>query len=143
MSRRVDQKQLVTTKEVVPAPTIPGQGSCTDHSFELPAGIYVAMGLMFSGFVAVLASAFRGNMAVSYGIIFAFLVAFFAVPTIFVKAAPDSGAKALNWLSFRSHGITTATGRTGATEATILVLTLPFLILCFGIAVATIAAFVR
>jgi len=143
MSRRVDHKQLVTTKEVVPAPTVPGQGSCNDHSFELPARIYIGMGLMFFGFVAVLASTFRGNMAVSYGIVFAFLAAFFAVPAIFVKASPASGAKALNWSSFRDQGIATATGRTGASEATILVLALPFLILCFGVAVATIATFVH
>ena len=35
-----------------------------------------------------------------------------------------------------------ATGRSSAAEATALVLLLPFLILCFGIAVATIAALV-
>jgi hypothetical protein len=40
---------------------------------------------------------------------------------------------------FGHSGIATATGRATAREATILVLLLPFLILCFGIAVATIA----
>jgi len=35
--------------------------------------------------------------------------------------------------------LSTATGRASAREATILVLLLPFLILCFGIAVAAMA----
>jgi hypothetical protein len=43
---------------------------------------------------------------------------------------------------FRYKGIRTATGRSGATEATVLVLLLPFLILCFGIAIVSIAALV-
>jgi hypothetical protein len=43
---------------------------------------------------------------------------------------------------FRYKGIQTATGRTSAREATILVLLLPFLILCFAIAIATIASLV-
>jgi hypothetical protein len=43
---------------------------------------------------------------------------------------------------FRHKGIRTETGRTAAQEATTLVLLLPFLILCFGVAIATIAALV-
>lgn len=41
--------------------------------------------------------------------------------------------------TFRIRGIETATRRASAAEATVLVLLLPFLILCFGIAVAAIA----
>jgi len=74
-------------------------------------------------------------MALVYGVIFAFIAAFFAVPAILPAMAP-SRKKALSWADFRSRGIETATGRSSAGEATVLVLLLPALIFCFGIAIA-------
>jgi hypothetical protein len=86
--------------------------------------------------------AFRGgHMAVAYGVIFAFLAAYFAVPAIFPHMNPDR-RKPLSWAMFRYKGIQTATGRSSATEATVLVLLLPCLVLCFGIAIAAIATLV-
>jgi len=141
MSGRLNREQLLARDEIVAAPA---QRACQDQTFELPTGIYVAMASMFVGFVAVLGLAFRGgHMAVVYGVIFAFIAAFFAVPSLFPATGPKDGrAKALPWWDFSDRGIATATGRAGAREATILVLLLPFLILCFGIAVATIALLV-
>lgn len=140
MTTRQTPDVLVARDEIV-AP--PAQRACVDQTFELPGRLYVAMALMFAGFVAVLAFAFRGHMAVSFGVIFAFLTAFFAIPAIFPRMAPEeSRAKALSWAMFNYKGIATATGRTSARDATILVLLLPSLIFCFGIAVATIAALV-
>jgi hypothetical protein len=140
MSRRVDHKQLVDSQEVVAAPA---QHACEDQSFELPTGIYVAMGMLFVAFVAVLATAFRAHMGVSYGVVLAFLAAFFVIPAIFVKAAPHGAAKSLEWWRFRDDGIATATRRSGAGEAVVLVLILPVVILGFAIAIATIAAVIR
>lgn len=138
MSRGHTHEQLLARNEIV-AP--PAQRACEDQSFELPGGIYVAMVVMFTGFIGVLGIAFRGgHMAVVYGFILAFLAAFFAVPTIFPSMASETRrTKPLSWFDFQSRGIATATGKASAREATILVLLLPFLILCFGIAVATIA----
>ena len=140
MTTRQKPQLLLARAEIVQAPAA---RACDDQSFELPGGLYAAMAIMFAGFVAVLALAFRGHMAVSYGVIFAFLTAFFAIPAIFPRVKPADGrTRALSWAMFRYKGIATATGRMTATEATILVLLLPFLILCFGIAMATIAALV-
>ena len=99
------------------------------------------MASIFAGFVAILSGAFRaGHMPVVYGVIFAFIAAFFAVPAMFpAMAADQTRTKALSWFEFGNRGIATATGRASAREATTLVLLLPFLILCFGIAVAAIA----
>jgi hypothetical protein len=139
MSGRQTREQLLGFQEIVAAPS---RRACEDQTFEIPVGVYVAMGLMFAGFIAVLSFAFSdGHMAVGYGIIFTFLGAFFAVPALFPAMAPQS-SKALSWFDFRHRGIATATGSTSAREATILVLILPFLILCFGIAVAVIAQLV-
>lgn len=136
MTTRVKSEVLVARDEVVAPPV---QRSCDDQSFELPSGLYIAMASLFAGFVGVLGLSFRGgHMAVVYGVIFAFIAAFFAIPAIFPAMAPDR-KKALSWSTFRIRGIDTATGRTSAGEATALVLLLPFLIFCFGMLVAATA----
>ena len=82
-------------------------------------------------------------LAVPMGINFAFLTAFFLVPTIFVTGSPnETGSRALRWSDFMQDGVDTATGRTCGREAAILTLMLPFLIFCWGIVVVTIAALV-
>ncbi|HEX8841549.1 MAG TPA: hypothetical protein VF757_04535 [Sphingomicrobium sp.] len=139
MTTRIRSEVLIARDEIVAAPA---ERACTDQSFELPSGLYVAMAVFFGGFVAILGLGFRGgHMAVVYGVIFAFIAAFFAIPAMFPAMAPDR-KKALSWTMFRMRGIQTATGRTSAAEATTLVLLLPFLIFCFGMAVAAIAMIV-
>lgn len=139
MTSRVKSEVLIARDEIVAAP---GARACDDQTFELPSGLYIAMASLFAGFVGVLSLAFRGgHMAVAYGVIFAFIAAFFAIPAMFPAMAP-SGKKSLSWTMFRMRGIHTATGRTSAGEATTLVLLLPFLIFCFGMAVAAIAMIV-
>ena len=139
MTTRVRSELLIARDEIVAAPA---ERACTDQSFELPSGLYVAMAMFFAGFVGVLGLGFRGgHMAVVYGVIFAFIAAFFAIPAIFPAMAPER-KKAQSWAMFRMRGIHTATGRTSAAEATTLVLLLPFRIFCFGMAVAAIAMIV-
>jgi hypothetical protein len=136
MTTRVTPEILVARDEIVAAPA---PRACDDQGFELPKGLYIAMAALFAGFVGVLGLSFRGgHMAVAYGVIFAFIAAFFAIPAMFPAMAPDR-KKALSWSTFRMRGIQTATGRGSAGEATTLVLLLPFLIFCFGMAVAAIA----
>lgn len=141
MVSRQTREQLVATGEVVGPPV---ERSCTDQTFELPNGLYVAMALMFSAFVAILAHSFSGGtMPVSYGVVAAFIAAFFAVPAILARSgASVRRTRALTWFEFGDRGIMTATGLTGAGEATVLVLLLPAAILMFGVAIVTIAALV-
>ena len=141
MESRQTRKQLLAKGEIVSGPN---ERACTDQNFELPAGIYVAMVALFSGFVGVLALAFHaGHMPVVYGIIGVFIAAFFALPAMFVGAGSRmSRGKAMSWSDFSDRGISTATGHSTAREATVLVLLLPFLILCWAIAVVSIAALV-
>jgi hypothetical protein len=134
MTTRQKTEVLIARDEIVAPPV---ERACEDQSFELPGGLYAAMATMFAGFIVVLAFGFRGgHMGVAYGVIFAFLAAFFTIPASFQQK------RGLSWAMFRYKGIQTATGRSSATEATVLVLLLPFLILCFGIAIVSIAALV-
>jgi hypothetical protein len=139
MTTRQLPEVLLARDEIVSGPI---ERACTDQTFELPTKIYAAMAIMFAGAITVLCLAFREHMAVTAGVLFAFLAAFFAIPATFSVAAPEHGSKALSWFDFTNRGIATATGRTGALEATILVLILPFLILCWSIAVVIIATLV-
>ena len=102
MTSRLTSETLLARDEIVASPE---PRACDDQTFELPAGLYVAMGLMFAGFIVVLSLSFRDQMAVSYGIVFAFLAAFFAVPVIFMRAKPRSSRSALSWLEFLGRGI--------------------------------------
>ena len=139
MTARINHRLLVAREEIVEAPA---RRACDDRSFEMPAGIYVAMALMLAGFVSVLSFGFMGpTMVIPFAICIIFISAFFAVPTIFVRTGPDElRTRALDWQEFSERGIATATGRTPAGEAATLALLLPFLILCWAVAVVIIAA---
>lgn len=84
MTTRQWPEILIARDEIVTAPV---ERACTDQAFELPTGIYAAMAIMFAGFVGVLSLAFREHMAVSAGVTFAFLAAFFGIPATFVAVA--------------------------------------------------------
>lgn len=140
MVARIRKADVLVHADIVAAP----QRACTDRSFELPPALHIATALLFIGFVSVLSFAFRNpEMAVPWGVFVAFIVAFFVVPGLWTRMKPEeSRTKALSWTRFAEQGIDTATGRTGALEATTLVLLLPFLIFCWAIAIAVIAALV-
>lgn len=140
MSVRHKSAILVARDEIV-APPVPR--SCEDRTFELPPVLHIATALLFLGFVSVLSFAFRAPaMAVPFGIFVVFIVGFFTVPAMWVRMKPEENhSKALRWSELGNAGIGTPDGRTGGREAAILVLLLPFVILCWAVAVAMIAAF--
>lgn len=141
MTARFNSEILFARDEVVAAPAA---RACTDLNWELPTGLYLATAVLFLGFVSVLSLGFMGpTMVVPYAVFVVFIAAFFTVPALFVKTSRGRGdTRALDWQLFREKGIATATGRTGAGEAATLVLLLPFLILCWAVAIVTIAALV-
>ena len=141
MTRRLDHAELLVRQEIVAPPL---QRACSDRGFELPTSLYVAMAAMFLGFVGVLSFAFRNpEMAVPFGIFVAFIVAFFVVPGLWARMQPaDSRTPALDWSRLVEDGVDTATGHSSGREAAVLALLLPFLILCWALAVAVIAAIV-
>lgn len=139
MSVRVDPVQLKADARLV----LPPAGrSCTDHSFELPGGLYAAMATLLFGFLAVLAVGLpTPGLVVPMAINFIFLTAFFAVPLIFVRASRDP-ARGSRWAAFLDGGIDTATGRCSARDAAVLMLLLPAFIFVWSVAIVVIAALV-
>ena len=139
MTRRLAHSELLARQEIIAPPLA---RACNDRSFELPPVLHIATAALFLGFVGVLSFAFRNpEMAIPFGIFAVFICAFFVVPGLWARMKPeDSRTAPLAWDRFIEEGIATATGRAGGAEATVLVLLLPFLILCWAIAVAIIAA---
>ena len=141
MTTLLHSQVLLARDEIVAAPAL---RACKDRTFELPPVLHFATAALFLGFVGVLSFAFRNpELAVPFGVFVAFIVAFFTVPGLWARMNPaDSRTRALGWSEFMERGVATATGRCGGREATTLVLLLPFLILCWAIAIAAIAALV-
>ena len=141
MTTRHETAALRLREEIVAPPT---PRACADRTFELPSVLYAMTALLFVGFVSVLSFAFRAPaMAIPFGVFIAFIVAFFMVPALWVRMKPeDNPSRALGWSEFRRSGIATQTGRVTGSEAALFVLLLPFLILCWAIAVASIAALI-
>lgn len=142
MAERLN-RQLVAEKAIVhtqaPAQRAPHQ---VDRSFELPAALYVLTAAGYFGFLILTAAAF-GNpeLILPMAIFFVFVGMFFAVPAMWMRMRPDHPQRLTSWDRFVRDGIQTATGRMRAKDAAIQVLILPGLVLAWGFAVVTIAAF--
>ena len=143
MVERLTREQVAEQAILHEAPVLRAPTS-VDRSFELPTGIYVAMGLMFFAAAGIMALGFAAPMlVVPTGIIAVFIAMFFAVPAMWVRMKPGNPQRATSWDRFRRHGIMTHYGPSTAGAATIQVLILPALLVLWAFAVVTIAALVR
>lgn len=138
MSQRLSQEQLSDLAVVAEAPV----RTKVDRSFGLPTGLYAATVALYLGFIAVMATLFLNPELVIPMVIFAgFVVIAFGLAGYWAKMKPDNDTMPLTWGQFASRGIDTLSGRLTANEAAIQVLTLPVLILGWGLAVAVVIAF--
>lgn len=114
-----------------------------DRSFELPPIAYQLTVGCYLGFLALMTVAF-GNpgLAIPMAIFVVFIVGGFGLPTIWTRMKPENRSKPMGWGRFANQGIVTLTGRLSAREAMAQVLVLPVLIVCWGLAIAVIAALV-
>lgn len=138
MSQRLTQQQLqgLATVTAVPARTR------VDRSFGLPTGLYVATVALYLAFIGVMASVFMNpELAIPMVVFAGFVLMAFGLVGYWTRMQPHNDAAAPTWGQFAARGIDTLSGRLSANEAAVQVLTLPVLILCWGLAVALIVAF--
>ena len=148
MSARHKPSVLLQRDEIVTAPiqqdeivAAPVQRACEDRTFGIPSVLYLLTALMFLGFITVLSTAFSEGMLLPYAVFAVFLAAFFVVPTLWVRMrAEENRSSPLTWRELMENGVPTATGHTSGLEATVLVLLLPLMTLCWAIAITVIAA---
>ena len=114
-----------------------------DRNFGLPTALYGATVAGYLGFLLVVGTAFANPvLAIPMAIFVVFIIAGFGVPALWTRLAGNT-TEPQTLGEFEARGIQTNTGRLAAKDATIQVLILPALLVCWGLAVAVIAAVVR
>lgn len=113
-----------------------------DRNFGLPTALFGATIACYLGFLVIVGSAFANPvLAIPMAVIVLLIVAAFGVPSIWTRLKGNpSEPQTLG--EFEARGIMTNTGRLTAGEATTQVLILPVLLVCWGLAIAVIAAVV-
>ena len=129
----------IVEQPAAPQPTLPE----VDRSFGMPKALYAATVALYLGFVLVMGAAFANpEMAIPAAIFAIFIIAGFGVPTIWARLAGNTSEPATLG-EFGVKGIMTHTGRLAPRDATVQMLILPVLLVCWGLTVAVIAALVR
>lgn len=114
-----------------------------DRQFGLPAALYGAMVGCYLGFLAIAAITFgNATLAIPLVIFAVAIIAGFGVPGLWTRLK-DNSTMAPTLGEFARHGVMTNTGRLSATDAAIQILTLPVLVLVWGVVAFVIAALVR
>jgi ABC-type dipeptide/oligopeptide/nickel transport system permease subunit len=114
----------------------------SDRNFGLPTTLYGATIACYLGFLAIVGTAFANPvLVIPMAIIVLLIVAAFGVPAIWTRLR-DNRSEPQTLGEFETRGIMTNTGRLAPRDAAIQVLILPVLLVCWGIAVAVIAAVV-
>jgi hypothetical protein len=140
MSKHVSTSELATLATVTSAPAL----TRVDRTFELPTGLYAATVGLYLAFLGVMAASFvNPELAIPMVIFVFFIVVAFGVAGKWASMQPANESQPLSLGQFRNRGIMTLSGKLTAGEASVQVLMLPALIFVWGLAVATIAAFVR
>jgi len=113
-----------------------------DRNFGLPTALYGTTIACYLGFLVIVGTAFANPvLAIPLAIIVLLITAFFGVPAIWTRLR-DNVSEPETLGEFETRGIMTNTGRLTARDATTQVLILPVLLVCWGLAVAVIAAIV-
>lgn len=113
-----------------------------DRNFGLPTALYGTTIACYLGFLVIVGTAFANPvLALPLAIIVLLIAAFFGVPAIWTRLR-DNVSEPETMGEFETRGIMTNTGLLSARDATTQVLILPVLLVCWGLAVAVIAAIV-
>lgn len=138
MSQRLTQQELQGLAVITDVPV----RTRVDRNFGLPTGLYVATVALYLAFIGLMASLFMNpELAIPMVIFAGFVLMAFGLAGYWAKMQPDNDTAPLTWGQMTARGIDTLSGRLTASEAAIQVLTLPVLILGWGLAVAVIVAF--
>ena len=141
MSKQINTQVELGKARIVDAPVAKTEQD-VDRSFGLPNELYVYTVAAYLGFIGIMAIAFLNPVLVIPMVIFTgFIIAGFGVPAIFTQLKGND-SKPMGWGEFDTKGIMTNTGPLAASEATVQVLILPVLLVCWGIAAAIIAMIV-
>jgi len=138
MSQRLTRQELQAVAIVAATPA----RTKVDRNFGLPTALYVTTVALYLAFIGLMASVFMNpELAIPMVIFAGFVLMAFGLAGYWTRMKPDNDTGPLSWGQFAAHGIDTLSGRLTANQAAVQVLTLPVLILGWGLAIAVIVAF--
>ncbi|TCD04795.1 hypothetical protein EYB45_04395 [Erythrobacteraceae bacterium CFH 75059] len=112
------------------------------RNFGLPVALHVTYFGLFLAYLAVMFVGFTSPEMILPMVIFVlFTAAFYFVPMLWAQMGPAGAAPAPRMDEFARDGIMTLTGRCSGRDAVVQTLILPALVLGWGVAIVTLAAF--
>jgi hypothetical protein len=115
-----------------------------DRTLGLPTRLYVATAACYFGFLAIMSLALMElRLAIPMAICFIFVAMFAGAVAKWVRMDPPNSASALSWAAFQHRGIYINTGHIAARDAIAQVLTVPLMILGWGVFIAVLVASIR
>lgn len=145
MSHPIPRAVLAETQQLASAPELtpnlrPGPES---RHFDLPVALHAGFFGMLVLYLGIMFIGFRSpGLIIPIAICVIFAVAFYVVPALWSTMKPTHADGPLTLQALASRGVQTHTGWCRGRDAVIQVLTLPVLILGWGIAVVSIAALI-
>ena len=120
-----------------PRRSVPGP-----RSFDLPRGVFAAMGAAYVLFIAEMAFAFGSGagMPLLLGICIVYLLMYLGTPALFARVETGVRRPRADWSQLRRQGLATATGRMSIGAVLGQVLVVPACVASFGLAVAVIVS---
>jgi len=138
MSQRLSRENLANLAVITEVPV----RSRVDRNFGLPTGLYAATVALYLAFIGIMAALFLNpELAIPMVVFAGFVIIAFGLAGCWATMKPYNDTAPLTWGQFSGRGIDTLSGRLTANEAAIQVLTLPVLILGWGLSVAVVMAF--
>jgi hypothetical protein len=137
VSRKIDRAAL--NEAAIVHAALPPAG--VDRTMGLPTRLYVATAACYFGFLAILSLALmEPGLAIPMAICFLFVAMFAGVVAKWVRMDPPNSASALSWAAFQRDGMFINTGHIAARDAVAQVLTVPLMILGWGVFIALLVA---
>jgi len=124
---------------VVEPPRRPVPGA---RSFELPRGVFVAMGCAYAAFLVEMAVAFGTGtgMPLLLAVCAVYLAVYLGTPAVFGAVRTGAAAPKPSFARLRSRGLDTLVGRMGVGAVIGQVLIVPACVAGFGLAVLVVVA---
>jgi hypothetical protein len=137
MSQQISHADLASMAQVSDAPV----QTRVNRTFELPPALYIGTLVGYFGFLTIMTVCFMNPELALPMAVFSFsIIAGFGLGFKWVAMNPENAARTLSWGQFANRGVQTLSGRLTAFEASAQVLTLPILIVFWGLCIAVIVA---
>lgn len=137
MTAQPDQDQFANAVAVNP----PARSNRGRYPFDLHPALYVGTIACYFGFLAIMGIAFmNAELVLPFAIFLIYIAMAFGTPALWARLGERDTRPKPSWDAWLAQGIDTGSGWLGGSAAVAQVMTLPVLIVLWGVAVAIIRA---